>query len=249
MPDYQYAVIVPAWNEAEFIESCIGSIKTAMKNVPYSGQLIVVDNNSTDNTAQIAQAAGAMVVFEPVNQISRARNSGAHASDAVMYVFVDADSHINAALLNAALEAMLNNNKVGGGAYIRGDRGMGIIGWIGVNGWNCISRMFKLAAGCFVFVRADAFRELGGFTLKRYAGEELVLSRGLRRWGKERGLGFHIITDHTIETSMRKMDWYSTAQLLRQLFMAFVPGGLNSKRAMRTWYDDSTKRTRNDKES
>lgn len=249
MSDYQYAVIVPAWNEAEFIESCVACIKTAMQSVPYTGQLIVVDNNSTDNTGQLAQAAGAQVVFEPINQISRARNAGAHASNASMYVFVDADSHINAPLLNEALDAMHDNNKAGGGACIRGDRGMGMTGWVGVNGWNLISRTFKLAAGCFVYVRADAFSELGGFTLKRYAGEELVLSRQLRGWGKKRGMGFHIIKEHTIETSMRKMDWYSSAQLFRQLFLAFVPGALNSKRFMYTWYDDSTKRTRNDKES
>ena len=40
-------------------------------------ELIVCDNNSTDRTAEIARAAGATVEFEPVNQIARARNSGA----------------------------------------------------------------------------------------------------------------------------------------------------------------------------
>ncbi len=249
MTNFKYAVIVPAWNEAEFIESCIASINSAMTQVPYSGQLIVVDNNSTDNTATLAQAAGAQVVFEPFNQISRARNAGAYAANASMYVFVDADSHIDAPLLHAAINAIELYNKVGGGACIRGDRNAGFLGWLGINGWNWISRTFKLAAGCFVFVRADAFGELGGFTLNRYAGEELSLSRSLRRWGKKHAMDFHIITEHTIETSLRKMDWYSSAQLFRQLFVALLPGTMSSRRYMHTWYDDSTKRTRNDKES
>lgn len=247
MSNYQYAIIIPAWNEAEYIETCVASVKSAMSEVPYSGQLIVVDNNSTDDTAKLAQAAGAHVVFEPINQISRARNAGAYAADALMYVFVDADSHINAPLLHAAVDAIELNNKAGGGACIRGDRELNLISWLGINGWNCVSRIFKLAAGCFVFIRADAFDELGGFTLKRYAGEELTLSRNLRRWGKKRGMGFHIITEHTIETSLRKMDWYSSAQLFRQLFVALLPGSMSSKRFMHTWYDDSTERTRNDK--
>jgi len=157
MTNYQYAVIIPAWNEAEYIESCIASIKTAMSRVPYSGQLIVVDNNSTDDTAQLAQAAGAQVVFEPINQISRARNAGADAANASMFVFVDADSHIDAPLLHAALDAIELNNNIGGGAWIRGDREPGLIAWLGINKWNWISRTFKLAAGCFVYVRADAF--------------------------------------------------------------------------------------------
>jgi len=244
---YQYAVIIPAWNEAEYIESSVDSIKSAMSHVPYSGQLIVVDNNSTDDTAQLAQVAGAQVVFEPINQISRARNAGADAAEASIFVFVDADSHIDAPLLHAALDAIELNNNIGGGAWIRGDRKLGLTAWIGINGWNWISRTFKLAAGCFVFVRADAFNELGGFTLKRYAGEELTLSRSLRRLAKERGMGFHIITDFTIETSLRKMDWYSSAQLFRQMFVALLPGSMRSRRFMHTWYDDSTKRTRNGK--
>jgi len=248
MTTHQYAVIIPAWNEAEFIESCIESVKSAMSQVPYSGQLIVVDNNSTDATAQLAQAAGAQVVFEPVNQISRARNAGANAANASIFVFVDADSHIDAPLLHAAIDAIELNNNIGGGAWIRGDREAGLIAWLGINKWNWISRTFKLAAGCFVFVRADAFSELGGFTLERYAGEELALSRGLRRLGKQRGMGFHIITEHTIETSLRKLDWYSPAQIVRQISIAMLPGALSSKRFMRTWYDDTTERTRNDKQ-
>jgi len=212
-------------------------------------QLIVVDNNSTDHTADLAQAAGASVVFEPINQISRARNAGANASDASMYVFIDADSHIDAPLLQSALDAMEHNNQIGGGACIRGDRTPVLSARLGINGWNWISRTFKLAAGGFAFVRAEAFNELGGFTLKRYAGEELALSRSLRRMGKQRGMGFHIITEHTIKTSLRKLDWYSSSQLVRQLFIALLPGTMGSRRFMGTWYDDSTKRTRHDKES
>jgi len=232
-----------------FIESCIDSIKAAMSQVPYSGQLIVVDNNSTDDTAKLARAAGALVVFEPINQISRARNAGAYASDASMYVFVDADSHIEAPLLHAALDAVNLNNKVGGGACIRGDRAPGLFARLSINGWNRVSRTLKLAAGCFVFVRADAFNELGGFTLTRYAGEDLTLSRSLRRWGKKRGMAFHIISEHTIETSLRKLDWYSSAQLVRQLLVALLPGTMSSRRFTGTWYDESINRTRNDKES
>lgn len=219
-----------------------------MSQVPYDGQLIVVDNNSSDNTAKLAEAAGAQVVFEPVNQISRARNAGANAANSSMYVFVDADSHINGALLNAALEAMQHNNMVGGGALIRGDREPNFTARVSMTGWNKISQALKLAAGCFIYTRADAFHALGGFTLKRYAGEELELSRRLRRWGRKHGMGFHIITEHSIETSLRKLDWYSSGQLVQQFILALLPYTMRSRRFMGTWYDDSIKRTRKNKE-
>jgi len=247
MPDYEYALIIPAWNEAEFIQLCIASVQKAMSGVKYSGQLIVVDNNSTDNTAQIASDAGAQVVFEPVNQISRARNAGAAAASASMYVFVDADSQIDANLLNTALDSVLKLNRVGGGANIRTDRPVPWPASATVTSWNWISRQLKWAAGCFVFCRADAFEEVGGFSIKRYAGEELELSKELRRWGRKKGMPFFIITEHTIATSVRKMDWYTPGQLLRQGIVALLPGALNSKRLTHTWYDDSTRRTRNGK--
>jgi glycosyltransferase involved in cell wall biosynthesis len=48
-----------------------------MAEAPLAGEIVVCDNNSTDATAEQARAAGARVVFEPVNQISRSRHRGA----------------------------------------------------------------------------------------------------------------------------------------------------------------------------
>lgn len=244
MPEFEYAIIIPAWNEAEFIQLCIASAQNAMSGIDYKGQLIVVDNNSTDDTAQLATKAGAQVVFEPINQISRARNAGAAAADASIYVFVDADSTICADLLKNAIDAVVLRNMVGGGANVSVDRPVRLTARIGFEGWNWVSRQFKLAAGCFVYCRADAFVDVGGFSLKLYAAEELKLSRALKRWGRSRNMAFHIITEPTIETSARKMDWYTPGQLFRQVLFAMLPGATGSKRFMRTWYDDSTKRTR-----
>ena len=243
MPEFDYALIIPAWNEAGLIVSCIESAQTSMNALPQSGQLIVVDNNSTDNTAQLAAAAGAQVVFEPVNQIARARNAGANAASAYMLVFVDADSYVNPALLSAAIESVQSNRVVGGGALITGDRAAGAMIAICIGGWNSASRLFKLAAGCFVFCRTDAFTEIGGFSQKRYAGEELVLSRRLRRWGKQHDMKFHIITEHRIKTSLRKLDWYTPGKMIKQYLVALLPGALSSKRLMSTWYDSSVDRT------
>ena len=54
----------------------------------YEWELMVCDNNSSDTTAAIARASGARVVFEPVNQIGRARNTGAAAATGEWLVFV-----------------------------------------------------------------------------------------------------------------------------------------------------------------
>src|SRR6266853_2097683 len=74
------SIIVPAFNEEKLLARTLGQLKEAMRVFDaqgWAGQLIVCDNNSTDRTSQIARDAGAEVVFEPVNQIARARNAGA----------------------------------------------------------------------------------------------------------------------------------------------------------------------------
>ena len=87
----EYSVIIPAFNEEELLPATLVALREAMKEINRPGQIIVVDNNSSDATAEIAKAHGALVVFEPKNQISRARNAGAAAATGSFLVFVDAD--------------------------------------------------------------------------------------------------------------------------------------------------------------
>ncbi len=62
-------------------------------------EIIVVDNNSTDLTAELAKQAGAKVVFESINQIGRARDTGATAATGDWLLFVDADSLLNPGMI------------------------------------------------------------------------------------------------------------------------------------------------------
>jgi glycosyltransferase involved in cell wall biosynthesis len=96
------SVIVPAFNEERLLPATLVNLKERVP--PF--ELIVCDNNSTDRTAEIARAAGATVVFEPVNQISRARNRGGAAATGEWLLFVDADSLPGRELLRETLEAI-----------------------------------------------------------------------------------------------------------------------------------------------
>ena len=239
----RYTIVVPAWNEAEFIGPCVERVRAAMAGVPgHAGELVVVDNNSTDATAEIARAGGARVVFEPVNRIARARNAGARTADGDALVFVDADSWCDATLLGAALGRLASGEVVGGGSTIAPDRPVTGGARRGLDFWNRIGTTLKLAAGCFVYCRRDAFEAVGGFSDKVYAGEEIFLSRALKRWGRRRGLAFEVLEEAPVVTSVRKLDWYSPAQLARQTALVLIPGALYSKTLCRTWYDTDGRR-------
>lgn len=213
------SIIIPAYNEQQRLPACLASIDRAVADVarsrggaPIDFEVIVTDNNSTDGTAAVARNAGARVVFEPVNQISRARNAGAAVAAGDWLLFIDADSQLDAATLADLLATIARGNVAGGGCLI----GLDFVPWWGrstVAVWNCLSRLMHWAAGSFVFCRADAFRELGGFSLALYAAEEIDLSMRLKRWARSRGLSMKILTAAPHVSSGRKFQLYSAREV------------------------------------
>jgi hypothetical protein len=74
----------------------------------------------------------------------------------------------------------------------------------------------RWAAGSFVFCRADAFGEIGGFSREMYAAEELDFSRRLKAWATSRDLGVAILKAHPHVSSGRKLHLYSHREILVQ---------------------------------
>jgi hypothetical protein len=66
-----------------------------------------------------------------------------------------------------------------------------------------------VAAGCFIFCRADAFRDFGGFSLDLFVTEEWKFSTDLKRWGRARNLRFVILRRAPHVTSGRKFTLYT----------------------------------------
>jgi glycosyltransferase involved in cell wall biosynthesis len=80
------SLIIPALNEAE----CLGRLLT---EVPFDTlhQVIVVDNGSTDNTAEVARSGGALVIEEPRRGYGSACATGVAAAEGDVVVFMDGD--------------------------------------------------------------------------------------------------------------------------------------------------------------
>jgi glycosyltransferase involved in cell wall biosynthesis len=86
----RFSVVVPAYNEAAFV----GATLKALQHQDFSGQyeIIVVDNNSSDDTAAIAASYGVTVVSEPVAGVCQARQRGAAQARGEILVSTDADT-------------------------------------------------------------------------------------------------------------------------------------------------------------
>jgi glycosyltransferase involved in cell wall biosynthesis len=82
-------VVIPSLNDAEFLAVCLAAL--AEQTRP-ADEIIVVDNGSTDATAEVAIAAGARVVHEPVRGILSATSAGFDAAAGDIIARLDADS-------------------------------------------------------------------------------------------------------------------------------------------------------------
>lgn len=230
------SVIVPAHDEAAELPRTLAGLHAGLAEAGADHELVVVDNASNDATAEVARAAGARVVAEPHRQIGRARNTGAAHTDGDWLLFVDADTWPTAELLRLAL-GHLGAGACGGGALVAMDALPHRVYRAGLALWNRLAARLQLAAGCFVFVRRDAFDAVGGFDTRYYAGDEVLLSRRLRRWGRANGRAFVVIREPRVLTSARKAYWFSPAQhVLVTLMVVLCPPVMRSRRLMWFWY-------------
>jgi len=235
------SVIIPAYNEEKLIATTLQSVWEAMEaflRFGFESELVVCDNNSTDRTADLARAAGARVVFEPVNQIARARNAGAAGATGDWFIFIDADSQPNAELFADVAEEIRRGQTVAGGSTLRLG-GRYPLASLATGAWNLLSRVQRWAAGSFIFCEAAVFREVGGFSEELYASEEIELFVRLKRLARRRGRRIAILHRNPVVTSARKLHLYTPWEHLRFLGGLVLRCGrpLRSREACLTWYD------------
>ena len=235
------SLIIPAFNEERLLGETLRQVKSALAAFSRRGwgtEIIVCDNNSTDRTAELARAAGAVVVSEPVNQIARARNRGAAAATGDWLIFLDADSHPSSDLFAEVAEQIEAGRCLAGGCTVR-LHGHYPVGNLITRLWNAISRAGRLLAGSFIFCDANAFRQIGGFSQELFAGEELDLSRRLKPLARAGNKRIVILHRHPLLTSARKLHLYTAREHIGFLIRAVLSRKriLSSREACHTWYD------------
>ena len=235
------SVVIPAFNEEKLIGATLRGIQdagAAFLEIGWTMEIIVCDNNSTDTTASLARATGAKVVFEPVNQIGRARNTGAAAAGGEWLIFVDADSRPSRGLFADVAGQIQSGLCLAGGCTVRMDE-RSRAGDLGVSLWNLTSRTQKWMAGSFIFCETAAFRKIGGFSGELFASEEIDLSKRLKKLARGEGKKVVILHRHPLVTSARKLSLYTHREYARFLVkVIFRPRKtVKSREECKPWYD------------
>jgi glycosyltransferase involved in cell wall biosynthesis len=228
-----FSFIVPAYNEEHELPRSLASIRHAAEAAQQPFEIIVVDDASTDATAEIAKTAGAIVVPISYRQIAAVRNAGARAARGDILFFVDADTSISPTHVIAAVSA-LKTGCAGGGARVVPEGPVPLWGRLFVQIFSFFYfTLSKLGAGAFLFTTRENFRAIGGFDEEFFAGEEVYFTLALKKLGR-----FKLLREPII-TSGRKLRMHSAGFILKRSFSLIVRGraGLRSRKRLDLWYD------------
>ena len=223
--------VVPCWNEEALLGRTLDGLFAAARRLELPFEVIVADDASTDRTAQIARARGALVITTARRQIAATRNNGARAARGDLLIFVDADTLVTPEVVQAAVRAV-RHGAVGGGCAVRFDDPVPLYARILIPGFNRLYRASGLAAGCFLFCTRQAFQAVGGFDEGYYASEECWLSWALKRQGR------FVILPETVLTSSRKLRTHSAREILAALLRLILRGrnSLRDRQGKEMWY-------------
>ncbi len=211
------SVVIPAFDEEAYIGRTLESVRAAgallREREGVSAEVVVVDNDSSDSTAEVARAWGARVVRETVHNIAKVRNAGAAAAAGDVLVFVDADTTVPTESLWRVARVMSDPGCVGGAldAEYRPSRPAMRV-YLGA--WRVAGRLAGLAQGATQFCRRDAFEALGGYDETLYMGEDVDFYQRLKRLARRRGARVRFVDEVRVETSARRFDRWGLARTL-----------------------------------
>jgi glycosyltransferase involved in cell wall biosynthesis len=224
--------IVPAFNEERELPSTLAAIRSAATSARQEYEIIVVDDASTDATAEVARGPDTQIVSINRRQIAAARNAGAHAARGNVLFFVDADTRINARHITDAIAA-LDAGYAGGSARLIADGEIPRWGRIFMKTFCAIYFAVNLGAGAFLFTSRKNFDAIGGFDEQFFIGEEIYFSFALRRFGR-----FKVLREPVV-TSGRKLRMYSGRHIFSKTLSILLggPNAARSRRKLDLWYD------------
>lgn len=235
------SIIIPAFNEEGYLPGTLGHLRAAIEASGFvlgrEVEILVIDNASTDRTAEIAREAGARVVAVPERNIARVRNAGARAATGEVLVFLDADTLVPANLLDRIIEVMRDPTCAGGAVDTEYRPARRLIR-VYLRFWRVVGRALGMAQGATQFCRREAFDGVEGYDESQYMGEDVDFYWRLGKYAKSRGEHVRVLSDIRVVPSCRRFDQWSTGRILVETNPLYITLFRRSQAAWRGWYGD-----------
>lgn len=188
------SVVIPAYNEEAYLTECLEAVLAELAATAARGpfEVIVVDNGSTDRTAEVAgRFPGVRVSCEPRKGLTRARQRGLEEAHGAFLAYVDADTRMPPGWISRVLDAFEGDDQVVrvSGPYVYHDLSALKSALVRFY-WRVLAKRAYwltgyMAVGGNFAVCADALTRIDGFdTTIPFYGEDTDLARRLSRTGR-----------------------------------------------------------------
>lgn len=190
----RFSVIIPARNEEEYLQATLESVQSQITDAPY--EIIVVDNGSVDNTAEVAKQAGVKVIHEPDPGLPRARESGRLIAKGEYLTYIDADTTMPVDYLSRVNAELQKHPDLIGVSnpfrFLDGSNAQNFLIFIYFHFFYRLQTIMlrllggsnQLIGGSFT-VQAKTLEKAGGFnTDLKFFGEDTEISKRLGKYGK-----------------------------------------------------------------
>ncbi len=126
----EVSVVMPCLNEQATISACIQKARAALKQMGVTGEIIVADNGSTDNSVAIAQALGARVVRQPIRGYGAAYLAGIAQAQGKCIVIGDSDDTYDFSEMDGFLQSLRKGADLVMGSRFKGEIFPGAMPWL-----------------------------------------------------------------------------------------------------------------------
>lgn len=202
------SVVIPAYNEEKYIGNSLENLITqAGKDI---FEIIVVDNASTDKTAQVAKRfKGVKVIREERKGLTRARQAGLMAAKGDLIAYIDADTHIKSGWFHKVRQEFEKNKRLVclSAPYSMYDvsKWKRMLVW---SYWNLLAYptyvllMKYMVLGANFVARRSVLLKIGGFDESiEFYGEDTDIARRLHKIGKVK-----FLRKSLVNSSARRME-------------------------------------------
>jgi glycosyltransferase involved in cell wall biosynthesis len=167
----EVSVVIPCLNEERTIAACIDKAKQGFTRGGYQGEVVVVDNGSTDNSVDIARASGAVVISEARKGYGNALRRGIESATGAYIIMGDGDDTYDFSQLDRFVALLKEGNDLVMGSRFRGKILPGAMTWSHrYIGNPILSGLLRLFFGGTV---SDSHCGLRAFTAEAYRKMDL----------------------------------------------------------------------------
>ncbi len=218
------SVIIPVLNDAEALDCALSSTQDCT-----GVERIVVDGGSSDELAEVAQSRGVKVLYSPTGR-ARQMNRGAEVAEGTFLVFLHADTRLPEGF-DHHVRRILTESGVAAGAFQLQIDGPSARLRLIERAANWRSRYLQMPYGDqAIFLRAELFREIGGFS-------DLPIMEDFQLIRRLKGRGRIVIAPAAVVTSARRWKKQGALRttLINQLMILGFYLGFEPSRLAR-WY-------------